>query len=108
MSDAKALRERLAVLREMGVANYAVKGGEEHIQFFPPAAQVPMMSPKDRDDAERARLQRQEDFEKHVALAASGGIRSRTRPTSDTEGGGSVNPALNDEIRRERAKARRA
>lgn len=103
MIDNAALRERLAVLREMGVARYNHDGeGKENIEFFPPVVAMPARSAKDLDDEATNRLAKAEQWERETSLGASGGIREK-KATSATPGGGSVNPALNDAIRRERA-----
>jgi len=108
VSDIPDLRARLAVLRELNVGVYNVERApdgtilKEHIQLFAPAVPVPQRSPKEIDDAERAAAARMEEWEARVTRGASGGLRETKNAPSSTAGGGSVNPALNDAIRRER------
>lgn len=107
MSAAATLRERLALLREMNVAVYNTDGkGRENVQFFPPHVAAPTRSAKEIDDEERARAARLEAWEQRTSVGASGGLRETQRATSAVAGGGSVNPNLNDAIRRERVAAK--
>lgn len=102
------LEAKLALLRSFDVSIYETEAdGREKIAFFPPRPETPYRSPKDLDDEDAAREQRQLQWERSMAMGAAGGIRATDPFDARTRARAGEERTLDSRIRRERQRQQR-